>query len=101
MIKRLGLHQIGLELLKAHPLDTRQSISKGFANSLLRLKRLTIDWAKYKRKKDDLNLLNIELKLASLEDVDGRGYSFVEAKSYLIGLEAERNRIVNDREETW
>jgi len=74
---------------------------EGFSNNLLKLKQLTIDSSHDKRNMDERNLHSIKSKITSLEDDNGRGYLSVDAKSHLINLDIERDRILKEGEETW
>lgn len=90
-----------LEFWKAHPLPNVQRKGEGFYSNLIKLKQLSIDWARRKNAKEEHTLGDIENQLATLTDEQGRGYTSITAKLHLVNLETQRLKILLDREETW
>lgn len=78
-----------------------RTLAEGFCSNLTKLKRLSINWAKEKTKRDDQTLDDIEQSLATLLDDQGRGFTCAKAKTQLINLENQRSKILKEREETW
>lgn len=62
---------------KYHPSTPISLILNDFLKKSLS-KWKTIEWAKVRRTRDDLNLKNIEHELANLEDEDGRGFEGIQ-----------------------
>jgi len=89
-----------IDYWKSHFPLLLDSHTECFAKKLLCLKHKTIDWAREKRVRDDHLLNDIEFELANLVGADGRVFESAEEKDHLIKLEAERNKILKDKEET-
>lgn len=64
-----------------HPLAHGRSISEGFCHNLNDLKRLSIQWAKHKRDRDEQTERLNEDKLANLMDENRRGFSYEKLKT--------------------
>ena len=69
--------------------------------NLLRLKTLTIQWVRNKKKQEREALHNIEVKIGSLNNGDLLGYSNEEARAQLFALEAEKAKLLKQKEEDW
>lgn len=78
-----------------------RTLAEGFCSNLTKLKRLSINWAKEKYKRDDQTLGEIEQTLATLLDDQGWGFTSTEAKTQLINLENQRSKILKEMEKTW
>eukprot|EP00253_Pinus_taeda_P016641 PITA_16641 len=86
---------------QAQPPLKDQRNAADFCSNLQQLKRLTIDWKKMKRARDDQSLADIEAQLVSLMNVSGLGYLSTKAKLHLVDLETQRSKILLDWEELW
>lgn len=85
----------------SHPLTSRRWKVVGFYNNLHHLKRLSIDWAKQKKAREDLAISELESQIANLMDEHGIGYNSIESKVHLVEMEAQRSKILLAQEETW
>eukprot|EP00253_Pinus_taeda_P015629 PITA_15629 len=85
----------------ANPIMRHKSLADGFCHNLSQLKHLSITWAKEKDQRDDHTLSQIESKLSELMDDRNKGFTTTNDKSHLIELEKQKEKILNEREETW
>lgn len=70
--------------------------AEGFYSNLIKLNKLSIDWARRKKAKEEHNLSDIENQLVTLTDEQGRGYTSIVAKLHLVDLETQRSKILLD-----
>lgn len=83
---------------KAQPQLMDQRKTKGFCSNPKQLKRLTIEWEKRKKSRDEHILVHIQSQVASLMDECGKGFISIEVKLHLVEMEAQRSKILLDQE---
>lgn len=96
-----GYHKMVKQEWRIWSRSKHVSAVEKFMQNLHHIKRRSIDWAKIKRKRDDEALYNIEEELTRLEDPVNGGFSSLEAKQHVIQLEAEKIKLLKEKEETW
>eukprot|EP00253_Pinus_taeda_P030540 PITA_30540 len=69
--------------------------------SLKRLKKATISWAKERQKKQNEDLIKIREELKVLESMEADGYSTQASKDRFLSLEKSQNQILLAKEEEW
>eukprot|EP00253_Pinus_taeda_P023181 PITA_23181 len=89
------------EYWSAQPPLRDQRMAVDFCLRLNELKTLTKDWAKRKKLKEDLQLVDIEAKIAQLTDDRGLGFLTKETKTLLVGLENQKKKKLLEQEKIW
>ena len=72
-----------------------------FARNLKRIKKDTIDSARKKKQQDEHEIINIKASLQSIYDLEGGGFSTLEANKTLLVLEKKRSKLLEAKEEKW
>ena len=70
-----------------------------FSPNFTRIKKLLKEWAHNKKIQDDQAISQIETELEELQNADEGGFLNQEDKERLFTLEANRNKILKEREE--
>eukprot|EP00253_Pinus_taeda_P020087 PITA_20087 len=84
----------------SHPIDSSESLAKGFCRNLSEIKHISIVWAKEKQARDIAQLTHIEAEICSLTDERGLGFLTAADKCRLIELENQKAKILKEREES-
>ena len=79
----------------------RQTTAFQFAENFVRLKRLIKQWAMEKRRRDEVELRQIEMEIESIMASEDGVMLNQESKDTLVGLMGRRNTLLLDKEETW
>ena len=72
-----------------------------FMENLKRLKKVTLQWEKAKKEKEDVELIVIEEWLNSSMSGDAPGLLSDDTKAIVVLKEKRRKEILNEREELW
>jgi hypothetical protein len=72
-----------------------------FVGNLKRLKQATMSWAREKKLKDDQDLRDIETTLSEIQGGEGQGFTSLDAKELLCGLEKRRRVLLEEKEALW
>eukprot|EP00253_Pinus_taeda_P019083 PITA_19083 len=72
-----------------------------FWDNLKRLKKVTIEWAKDRKKAQLEELSLIDAKLRAFEEPETDGYINQESKDKILQLENQRSKILLEKEEEW
>ena len=70
-------------------------------DNLLRIKILTIQWVKNKKRLERAKLKQIEDEIACLNNSDLMGYRSQASKEHLISLESAKTKLPRQKEEDW
>ena len=79
---------------------SRLTVPLQFVDNFSRLKGLIKKWAGEKRRREDLELRQIEKDIFNIMDLEGGGYMNQDSKDTLVRLQSRRNTILLDLEET-
>lgn len=85
------------------PINSQEGTRAGlkFMENLKRIKKLTLNWAKSKKEKEDVELKEIEDWLHNSLSGDNLGLLTEESKTFLTHKEKRRKEILKDKEELW
>eukprot|EP00253_Pinus_taeda_P003525 PITA_03525 len=96
-----SFRQLFNETWKHPSRDAMEDKSFLFMENMKRMKKVTMDWAKKRKQKQNEVLISIDRELGELEKPDSNGYESQEAKDKILLLEKQRRQILLDREEEW
>jgi len=91
-------------LIENWSLFNRESVRSAafqFADNIKKLKRLIKDWSIAKKRREELELKQLEEELLRLYESDGGGLISQDSKEELARLEGRRNTLLAEKEETW
>jgi hypothetical protein len=81
--------------------NAEEQVVVQFVANLKRLKKAIMEWAHWKRQKDEHILIDVKVALQSIYDSKGGGYAFPESKEELLALEKKRRQVLEEKENTW